>query len=771
MDKIIYGKDITENIVSIEVDSGSVTFFKADGSSEVRSNSLWILADKNYGGKFQRLKGDGHYKYIAETTDRDKWENARKKARYTDTDLYTIYDPKESYMVKTGVTYFKNTLINEVPILSFDIEGTGLTYNNESRALLIANTFRDGKGNVTKKLFSVDEYDDNDALMLADWCRWVRQVNPALVIGHNIFGYDLPYLQYVFDRNNVAFELGRDGSNIKFNSYTSSFRKDGSQTYDYNNAYIYGRELVDTMFLAIKYDAAKKKYESYGLKSIIKQEGLEKKDRVFVDASKMKELWQIPEERKRIKQYALDDSDDALKLFDLMAPPFFYMNRSIPKSFQQVINGATGSQINSMMVRSYLQDGHSIPQASDITEFQGAISAGYPGIYKNAAKADIASLYPSIIRQYEIHDEHKDPKKHFLHMINFFTEDRLKNKKIAKETGDSYYENLNESGKIFINSGYGFLGAKGLNFNYPKGASLVTKYGREILEKGVKWASGQELVRTVKYISNKGKPNEEIEYEWSLKDTEVKGKGFKIINLDTDSFTFCSDKKYTDQEFGAMLKELNSLYPEKIKWEPDGMFEKVIVLKAKNYILYDGKKIKIKGSSLKDSKKEKRLQYFIADIIQALIDDKDEDYLLEMYNNVAREINQLDSIENWCKKITVTKKILNPERTNEEQVLVAINGRKVQEGDKVWIFPDIDGERQEIKKGEPVYLKKTGEAKMIPNKVWRHMDDFNGSYDKDFLYEKLNKTINIFSSIINVKKFPNYSKSKQKQLLDKILKG
>ena len=80
-------------------------------------------------------------------------------------------------------------------------------------------------------------------------------------------------------------------------------------------------------------------------------------------------------------------------------------------------------------------------------------------------------------------------------------------------------------------------------------------------------------------------------------------------------------------------------------------------------------------------------------------------------------------------------------------------------------------EKQEIKKGEPVYLKKTGEAKMIPNKVWRHMDDFNGSYDKDFLYEKLNKTINIFSSIINVKKFPNYSKSKQKQLLDKILKG
>ena len=86
--------------------------------------------------------------------------------------------------------------------------------------------------------------------------------------------------------------LGKDISEIVYSKKPKKFRKDGSQTYDYFEAKIFGRQLIDTFFLSIKYDIARK-YESYGLKQIISQEGLEKKDRTKWDFEKImpKEIW------------------------------------------------------------------------------------------------------------------------------------------------------------------------------------------------------------------------------------------------------------------------------------------------------------------------------------------------------------------------------------------------------------------------------------------------------------------------------------------------
>jgi DNA polymerase elongation subunit (family B) len=66
----------------------------------------------------------------------------------------------------------------------------------------------------------------------------------------------------------------------------------------------------------------------------------------------------------------------------------------------------------------------------------------------------------------------------------------LKNKKLAKDTNDKYYKDLEQSQKVGINSMYGFLGSSGLNFNYPNGASEVTRRGREVLGMAIKWATG-----------------------------------------------------------------------------------------------------------------------------------------------------------------------------------------------------------------------------------------------------------------------------------------
>lgn len=492
--KLIYGKNQMENIVACEpIVSGLLLFREVDGKvvSETIENQYWILTNRLLNNKQFELEGSQYYKYLRLY---DSWEDkeaGRKVLRKNNIDNYHIYDPKEASLLFNGLTYYKGMKPKDVSILSFDIESTGLVHNADSRVLLISNTYRNKAGRIEKRLFAYDEFESDKALF-DGWSDWVRSLDPSIICGHNIFGYDLPYMAYCAANAGTSLKLGRDGSDLRFNDYSSKKRKDGSQDIEYFNAHIYGREIVDTMFLAITYDVGRK-YTSYRLKGIIAEEGLEKPDRVFYDADKIRDNYKIPEEWEKIKAYAIDDADDALALFDLMIPAYFYFAQSVSKTFQQMINSATGSQINNIMVRAYLQDGHSIARADEAEKYPGAISFGVPGLYSNCFKQDVASLYPSIMRQYEIYNPRKDPKRYFLEMVEFFTLQRLRNKALAKETGNRSYKDLEQSQKIAINSAYGFLGSSGLNYNYPRGAAKITEYGRNILSKAIEYSTGKKI--------------------------------------------------------------------------------------------------------------------------------------------------------------------------------------------------------------------------------------------------------------------------------------
>lgn len=494
MDSLLYGKNQTKNIVALEVEDDKAELFiqNSDGSiiSQWVDNKYWILCYKPLDKSWIKLKGDLHYKYGKQFKSREHFYSIKNKYKRSE-DIFCINDPIESLMVKDGYTQFKKMRHKDVSILSFDIETTTLDHNDNAFIICISNTYRDSKGNIERKLFTYDEYPDQGT-MLCCWKLWVQAVNPTIICGHNINSFDLPYMQYIADRENITLNLGRDNSPLKFNNYESKFRIDGSRTQAYKKCHIYGRHIIDTYFLSIKYDVGRK-YESYGLKNIIAQEKLEVKDRQFYDASLIRHNYTDPVEWPKIKQYAIHDADDALALYDLMSPPLFYFCQSVPKSYQSLIESATGSQLNAILIRSYLQEGHSLPQASDIKNFPGAISYGSPGVYKNCLKWDVASLYPSIILEYEVCNIKKDPNMNFLKMVEYFTKERLKNKKLAKETNDKYYKDLEQSQKIGINSAYGMLGAKGLLFNYLEGAKFITETGREILQHSILWATGSHL--------------------------------------------------------------------------------------------------------------------------------------------------------------------------------------------------------------------------------------------------------------------------------------
>ena len=492
MNKILYGKDILDRVISIEVKDKIATIFRQEPDGTIskieQDNDNWVLSAKKLHTNSQELKGNLNYKYIT-FLEKDNSIYQFKKVHASE-DLFSISNPKERFMVTNGITYHKGLKHDEVSILSFDIETTTLEHNSDAKILLIANTFR-SQGKIIRKMFAHDDY-KNQGEMLRTWCNWIQDINPAIITGYNINLFDIPYINFIAQDNNVKLNLGRDNSNLKIETYESKFRKDGSQFYTYHKPKVYGREIVDGLFLALKYDIGRK-YENYKLKNIIAQEGLEKPGRTFYDANQIRYKYMIPEEWEKIKAYAADDGDDALAIYDLMSAPQFYFTQMVPKSFQSVTETATGSQINSIMIRSYLQEGHSLPKASEKVPFEGAISEGLPGIYDNCWKIDVASLYPSIMIEYKVYNKEKDPDGNFLYLVKTLTEERLKNKQLAKETGNSFYKDLEQSQKIGVNSAYGFLGAPGLLFNYPDGAKFITSTGREILETAIKWATGKYL--------------------------------------------------------------------------------------------------------------------------------------------------------------------------------------------------------------------------------------------------------------------------------------
>jgi DNA polymerase elongation subunit (family B) len=143
------------------------------------------------------------------------------------------------------------------------------------------------------------------------------------------------------------------------------------------------------------------------------------------------------------------------------------------------------------MVRAYLQQNYSIAEASEKENYEGAISLGNTGIYKNVFKIDVSSLYPSIMLTYKVRPEGKDDKNIFLTIVSYFTKQRLQYKALASETGDKYYTMLEQVQKVFINSFFGFLGAPGFQYNCMRSAETVTRIGRQILLFTIKWSNGE----------------------------------------------------------------------------------------------------------------------------------------------------------------------------------------------------------------------------------------------------------------------------------------
>lgn len=226
----------------------------------------------------------------------------------------------------------------------------------------------------------------------------------------------------------------------------------------------------------------------------------------------------------------------------------------------------------------------------------------------------------------------------------------------------------------------------------------------------------------------------------------MEAHSFALVNCDTDGIIFSKSDgaPFDESEIDSLICEINGLLPEKIQFESDGDFPTIIVLAAKNYILYDGEKIKTKGSSLRDQKKEIACREMLDKMISILIHGEPQDKLLDTYNSYIKEALNVKEIKRWCSKKTITEKTKSSTRANETKLKDAIVGSEYVQADKVYVF---------FKSDESLCLA----------------EKFDGDYNKKRLLEKLFKTTQVFKSILPVKElFKNYSLKKNTASLESL---
>lgn len=238
---------------------------------------------------------------------------------------------------------------------------------------------------------------------------------------------------------------------------------------------------------------------------------------------------------------------------------------------------------------------------------------------------------------------------------------------------------------------------------------------------------------------------QELSWDWVLAMIQ---HDYTICNADTDSISFCKPDKqpFTEEEIRSLVDEINRASPEYMIWENDGYYDKVIVLKAKNYVLYTKKDDKLvkKGSALKSATLEPQLKKFLEDIILSLIHDNHN--LQEIYYNYIRQAINITDITPWAKKITISERTKLSERANETKIIDALTsaGKTFQEGDKFYIF-------------------------YLPDNTIKLAENFDGVYDKVKMLEKLYKVTERFESILPIQDlFLNFTLTKHQDQLFEI---
>src|SRR2546426_4480141 len=584
---LLFGADPTPCIVAIELgETGTVKVYRRenDGSTiaEVEPFRPFVWCDSDVvdlGIEAEKLESDLKYGWLITV---DSWKelialrNGLKKANR---DFFAFNDPVQHYLTGTGRTLFKELAFEELKrmqldVLSFEepvagVAGAGSTDHVMSIAL------SDNTG--WEELIVVDpkstEESEHDAIKRLT--ALIKERDPDVIEGHNLFRFDLPYLVSRAKKAKTKLDWGRSGGFLRSRP---SRLQIAEKTIDYPKFTIDGRHFVDTFLLAQFYDV--------GMRSLVGFERLDVARHFGFCESELSTL--IGKELQRaytgnsenFRQRALCAVRETRAIADLLSPSYFIQAQIFPYNYQDVIVRGNATRINAVFLREYFRRRHSIPEMPMARSFEGGYTdIFFTGVAHNVWHCDIASLYPSVMLQFDCFPT-SDRLQIFRHLLTDLRTFRLEAKaKMRAEKNPAKQHHLpalQNTFKILLNSFYGYLGFAQGHFADFDAAARVTQIGRDLLKKMIEWLNAH---------------------------------GAQVVEVDTDGIYFVPPEEI---DVDDLQKDLAKELPIGIDVEIDEQFDAMLSYKAKNYALLrkDGDVI-IKGGALKSRGLEKFQRVFL----------------------------------------------------------------------------------------------------------------------------------------------------------------
>ena len=631
---LLFGADPTPRIVAVELgETGTVNVYRreADGSTvadvEPFHPFVWCDSDVvDLGIESEKLESSLKYGWLVTV---DSWKELialRNGLKNAGRDFFAFTDPVQHYLTATGRTLFKDLSFEElkrmqIEVLSFDAVGGAGDPGRGDHIMSIALSDKTG----WEELLVVDsrnvEESEHDALKRLT--SLVKERDPDVIEGHNLFRFDLPYLVARAKKAKTKLDWGRSD---EFLRSRPSRLQIAEKTIDYPKFTVGGRHFVDTFLLAQFYDIGMRSLAGFERADVAGHFDL--CDSEQISALTGKELQRAYlDDSKQFRQRALCGVREARALSELLSASYFIQAQIFPYNYQDVIVRGNATRINALFLREYFRQRHSIPELSMPRAFEGGYTdIFFTGVAHNVWHCDVASLYPSIMLKFDCFPV-TDQLQIFRHLLTDLRKFRLEAKSEMRAEKDPakqhHLQALHNTFKILLNSFYGYLGFAQGHFADFDAAARVTQIGRDLLRQMIDWLGAQ---------------------------------GAKVIEVDTDGIYFVppasveagvspANRKSHAAGTAAITEDIDELQkglakelPEGIEIEFDEQFDAMFSYKAKNYALLakDGDVV-IKGGALKSRGLEKFQRVFLEEMIKLIMEGKLE-AITDLRNQFERKI-------------------------------------------------------------------------------------------------------------------------------------
>ncbi len=624
---LLFGADPTPRIVAIELgETGTVKVFRReiDGSTvaDVEPFHPFVWADSDVvdlGIESEKLQSDLKYGWLITV---DSWKELialRNGLKSAGRDFFAFTDPVQHYLTATGRTLFKDLPFEELKRMQLEVLAVagGSDPGNNDHIMSIA--LSDSAG--WEELIVVDpnNIEESERGALKRLTSLVKERDPDVIEGHNLFRFDLPYLVGRAKTLKTKLDWGRSDGFLRSRP---SRLQIAEKTIDYPKFTIGGRHFVDTFLLAQFYDVGMRSLAGFERTDVARHFDLCDGEETSALAGKELQCAYL-NDSNMFRRRALCGVRETRALSDLLSPSYFIQAQIFPYNYQDVIVRGNATRINALFLREYFRQRHSIPELPMVRAFEGGYTdIFFTGVARNVWHCDIASLYPSVMLQFDCFPV-TDQLGIFRHLLTDLRTFRLEAKAEMRAEKDStkqhHLQALQNTFKILLNSFYGYLGFAQGHFADFDAAARVTQIGRDLLKKMIEWLNAH---------------------------------GAQVIEVDTDGIYFVPPVDATPRRVGNgeptlrgaastvddLQKDLAQELPPGIDVEIDEQFEAMFSYKAKNYaLLTKNGDVIIKGGALKSRGLEKFQRVFLEEMIRLIMQGKPE-AVLDLRNEFEQKI-------------------------------------------------------------------------------------------------------------------------------------